>query len=79
MSDPRIVRATIGPFPRPLPAGLCDPMPTVTATFDDGSTTELFSFYPDEISFTETEFIGLTEAEASRLRHRKDVANLQAE
>ena len=39
---------------------------------------EVFSYYPDEISFTESEFIGLTGDEAIRLYHRKDVAYLRS-
>ena len=39
-NNPRIASVTIGP-------------PKVTATFEDGSTKELFDYFPDEISFTE--------------------------
>jgi hypothetical protein len=55
-------------------------MPVVSATFDDGTTKRLFSFYPDEIEFENegAELIGLTEAEARALRHRKDIAYLRA-
>jgi hypothetical protein len=53
-------------------------MPVVTASFDDGTTKELFSFYPDEIRFDEGELIGLTEAEAHSLRRQKDVTYLRA-
>ena len=53
-------------------------MPKVTVTFEDGSKKELFTFYPDELSFSEAEFVGLTETEAYALRHRKDVAYLRA-
>ena len=38
----------------------------------------LFEFYQDEISFTELEFIGLTEEKAHRLRFEKDVKYLQS-
>jgi hypothetical protein len=62
MTEPRIVRFEFDP-PRPKPAGLLDPMPTVVATFDDGSRKELFSFYPDEIRFDEGELVGMTEGE----------------
>jgi len=34
------------------PTKLFDPMPKVTVTYDDGSTEELFEYFPDEISFT---------------------------
>ena len=60
------------------PTKLFDPMPKVTVTYDDGSTEELFKYFPDEISFTEAEFIGLTSDQAHDLRHRKDVAYLQS-
>lgn len=46
----KIISATITPIPRPIPLGMFDPMPEVVATFEDGSTRTLFSFYPDEVS-----------------------------
>ena len=46
-------------------------MPDVTVTFDDGETKRLFDYYPDELSFTESEFVGLTEREAHALREQK--------
>jgi len=49
-----------------------DPMPRVIVTFEDGSLKTLFEYYPDEISFTESEFIGLTESEARYLKYTKD-------
>jgi hypothetical protein len=76
-SAPRITRFEMT-MPRPKPLGLFDPMPIVTATFDDGSRKELFSFYPDEIQFGEGELVGLTEAEARDLRRKKDVAYLRS-
>lgn len=69
----KIKSVTIGPMPK----SLFDEMPSVTATFEDGTVKKLFSYYPDEISFSESEFIGLTEAQAYKLRHSKDVAYLQ--
>ena len=77
MATPRIVQIEISSIPRPKPLGLFDPTPVVTASFDDGSTKELFSFYPDEIRFDEGELVGLTEAEAHALRHAKDVRYLR--
>jgi hypothetical protein len=68
----------ITPMPRPLPEGMFDPMPEVVATFDNGSTKTLFSFYPDEVSFVSSEFIGLTEDEAYDLFQRKDRAYLRS-
>jgi hypothetical protein len=74
----KITSTTIGPYPAPMPEGMFDPMPSVTATFEDGTTKKLFTFYPDEIDFKESEFIGLTEQEALSLRHKKDVAHLRS-
>jgi hypothetical protein len=50
----------------------------VIVTFEDDSTKTLFSFYPDEVSFHESEFVGLTEQEARGLFHNKDTAYLRA-
>ena len=74
---PRIVQIEISSIPRPKPLGLFDPMPVLSATFDDGTTKNLFSFYPDEIRFDEGELIGLAEAEAHELFRTKDVAYLR--
>jgi molybdopterin-guanine dinucleotide biosynthesis protein A len=74
----KIISAIITAMPRPMPEGMFDPMPEVVATFEDGTTKPLFSFYPDEITFQASEFIGLTEQEAKALRHRKDVTFLKS-
>lgn len=74
----KIITATITPMPRPLPLGMFDPMPEVVATFEDGSTKTLFSFYTDEVSFQASEFTGLTEEEAHDLFQRKDTAYLRS-
>ena len=50
----KITSITITPMPRPMPEGMFDPMPEVIATFGDGSTKTLFSFYPDEVSLRES-------------------------
>jgi hypothetical protein len=78
VATPRIVQVEISSIPRPKPRGLFDPKPVVTATFDNGSRKELFSFYPDEIRFDEGELVGMTEAEAHELYGRKDVGYLRA-
>ena len=70
----KITSAIITPMPRPMPLGMFDPMPEVVATFEDGSSKSLFTFYPDEISFRASEFIGLTEQESHALKQRKDIA-----
>jgi hypothetical protein len=78
MATRRIRQIEISSIPRPKPLGLFDPKPVVTATFDDGTRKELFSFYPDEIVFGEGELVGLTEAEARELYRKKDVAYLRS-
>ena len=71
----KIVSVTIDPMPK----GFSDfRLPKVTATFGDGEVKELFSFYPDELSFKESEFVGLTEREAHDLFIKKDVAYLKS-
>lgn len=61
----------------PLPVNLGDPLPRVSVTFDDESDAVLFEYYPDEVSFTPEEFIGLTETQARELFGRKDRAYLK--
>jgi len=70
----KIKNATISQMPK----GLFDPMPRVTATLEDGSVVELFDYYPDEISFTPAEFVGLLPSEAYSLKHKKDLAYLRS-
>lgn len=77
MTKPLISKCKIGPYPRPFPEGIFDAMPSVKVQFDTGKEISLFEFYPDEISFTESEFIGLTEDEARKLKFNKDVAYLK--
>jgi hypothetical protein len=74
---PTIVSAQVGPMPRPMPAGMFDPMPAVRVDFSDGSSAELFAFYPDEIQFQADEFVGLTREAAMALRHKRDVNYLR--
>ena len=74
----KILSVTITDMPRPMPQGMLDPMPEVIATFEDGTTKALFSFYPDEVSFRASEFVGLTEEEAHSLFQKKDTAYLRS-
>lgn len=60
------------------PKSLWDSMPQVYVTLEDGKEEYLFEYYPDEISFTESDFIGLTIQEAFELKRKKDVAYLQS-
>ena len=76
--DPIIVKCSIGPYPRPMEQGMFDPMPQVNVKFNNGFEKTLFEFYPDEISFKESEFIGLTEESARRLKFEKDKRYIQS-
>ena len=60
------------------PKGLFDPMPKVYVTTEDGVEQFLYIYYPDEISFTESEFIGLTLQECGALFTKKDLAYLRS-
>jgi hypothetical protein len=55
-----------------MPKGLFDPMPKVFVKLEEGEEQFLFEFYPDEISFSPQEFIGLTIQEAIHLKFTKD-------
>jgi hypothetical protein len=70
----RIVKARI----TELPKKLGDPLPEVWITLSDGMEKLLFRYYPDEISFTESELVGLTEEEARLLKFGRDRAYLQS-
>ena len=71
--DKKIVRATIGPFPKDM---FDLRLPKVVVMFEDSkgeiSSEELFDFYPDEISFSENELLGLSRKEAFELKRQKD-------
>lgn len=78
VAEPIITKCKIGPFPRPMPEGMFDQMPSVQVTLSDGNTLSLFKFFPDEISFVESELIGHTVSEAESLLMQKDVKYLQS-
>jgi hypothetical protein len=77
MSEPKITSVKIGPMPKSMFDIISNGPPKVNVTFDDGTTEDLFSFYPDEISFRESDFIGLTAKEARNLKFEKDRAFLK--
>lgn len=54
------------------PKSLFDPLPKVYVTLENGVEEFLFDYYPDEISFTPSEFIGLTIDECRHLKFKKD-------
>ena len=59
---------------REIKCGYC----TLTGLLNDGSTRKLFSYYVDELSFADSELIGLTEDEAHKLFRSRDVAYLRS-
>jgi hypothetical protein len=77
-TEPVIIKCSIGPYPRPMPEGMIDSMPKVSVKFSNGNEKTLFEFYPDEISFTEAELIGLTEESARKLKIEKDKKYIQS-
>ena len=77
-TEPTIVECTIGLYPRPMPLGMNDQMPSVRVILNNGEENTMFEFYPDEISFTESEFIGLTVESAKRLKFDKDIQYIQS-
>ena len=54
------------------PKSLFDPMPKVFVKLENGKEEFLFEYYPDEISFTPSEFVGLTIEECRHLKFKKD-------
>jgi hypothetical protein len=63
-----------------MPKKFGDPMPQVMVTLDEYPNHEalLFEYYPDEISFTEKEFEGLTVAQARNMKFCKDYAYMRS-
>jgi len=61
-----------------MPKSMFAPMPKVYVTTDDGVEHFLWEYYPDEISFTPSEFVGLTLDAATRRKFQKDVAYLRS-
>ena len=61
-----------------MPKGYFDPMPQVWVTYEDGKEQMLFEYYPDEISFSPQDFVGLTRSQAIHLKFKKDKAYLQS-
>lgn len=55
-----------------MPKSFFDPMPKVIVTLENNEEYFLFDYYPDEISFQSSEFIGLTIEEAKTLKGKKD-------
>jgi hypothetical protein len=50
----------------------------VDVMYNDGSVEAIFKYYPDELSFNEREFIGLTRDQALALFRSRDTAYLRS-
>lgn len=62
-----------------MPKSMFDPMPSIIVKLDNEEEEHyLFDYYPDEISFTSNEFIGLTMEQARELKGKKDRIYLQS-
>ena len=61
-----------------MPQSFFDPMPQVHVTLENGKEEFLFEYYPDEISFSASEFVGLTIEESRHLKFVKDKKFLQS-
>ena len=61
-----------------MPKKWTDPMPELYVTTEDNEEHLLFEYYPDEISFTANEFIGLTISEANHLKYVKDLQYMRS-
>lgn len=74
-SNRKIVRARI----TAMPQSMFDKLPEVMVVYEGSESEELlFSYFPDELSFSESEFIGLTAEQARALKHKKDLAYLRS-
>ena len=60
-----------------MPGHLFDPLPEVFVTIN-GKEERLFDYYPDELQFRSSEFIGLTREQGIDLKLKKDQAWLQS-
>lgn len=49
----------------------------VDVMYNDGSIETIFMYYPDELSFREREFIGLTKEEALSIYRYRDITYLR--
>jgi len=61
-----------------MPKSIFDDMPKIYVTTEDNTEHFLFQYYPDEISFTPNEFIGLTLEEGKDLKRKKDLKYIQS-
>jgi hypothetical protein len=62
---------------RPFPEAPFHRIAVEVTTTDNPEKQTIFTYYPDEISFTQNELIGLTISEAQQLKMQKDIEYLQ--
>jgi hypothetical protein len=74
---PTITEAVLTDDP-PFAPGFPSGTRSVNVKFSDRTERTLFSFYTDELAFTGSEFIGLTEAEARDLFRQRDMEYLRS-
>ena len=74
---PRIIECEIGPNPGSKAQRMFYNMLEVKVQLSNGERLTLFSFYPDEITITESQLIGHTVEEAIRIKFEKDIRYLQ--
>ena len=55
-----IISAVVGP----MPVKITDPLPKVAVKYDDGTEEVLFDFFPDEVQYSESDFVGKTREQA---------------
>lgn len=62
-----------------MPKSLFDAMPEIWVTLEGEETEQfMFSYYPDEVSFRESEIVGKTISECRTLFYNKDKKYLQS-
>jgi hypothetical protein len=51
---------------------------TMQVVMEDGTEKNAFTYYPDELSFSPSEVIGMSLYQAVQLKYQKDVAYLRS-
>ena len=74
---PKIIKCYIDPYFSPIPQIMFNQMQEVKVQLSNGENVKLYTYYPDEITITESELIGRTVDQAKRLKFEKDVRSLQ--
>jgi hypothetical protein len=72
VSDYKVVKSAV--ITTPDPEGGIGFDSRIIATMTDGTEVDIIGFFPDEISITESDVIGLTGQEVKDLVYTKDLA-----